>query len=222
MDASHAPVLSVAEIRDYERINIQLAQMLDDGQTRIRLAGVDGQRLLVSGLRGNWSAVVEIEGNTGPELAACLDAPNLIVLARGSAADGAGRSLRAGSLLVFGESGDATAYRQSGGVVVVLGTSGHRAGLELSGGTLIVGGPTGRLLADRQCGGRIIALHASHGANVGHGRTGGRLISPSHVAIGFDPLTTEDAAAFQESIRGLAPWLPHGFAVGVWPKENAG
>jgi glutamate synthase domain-containing protein 3 len=222
MESSDAPVLPVAEIRDYERINSQLAQMLDDGLHRIRLTGVDGQRLLVSGLKGNWSAVIDIEGDAGPELAAGLDAPNLVVLAHGSTADGAGRNLRQGHVLILGDATEATGYRQAGGVIVVTGKSGNRGGLELSGGTLILAGPAGRLLGDRQTGGRIFALAGAEGPHAGHARNGGRLTAPIPRLTGFDRLKADDVHAFHEAVRPLTRWLPDAIASVTWPNEEAG
>ncbi len=68
-------VIAVPEIRDYHAINSELVHRLDLGHRTIRLAGVRGQRLLAAGLVGGWSAVIELEGDAGPELAAGLDAP---------------------------------------------------------------------------------------------------------------------------------------------------
>ena len=74
------PVIVVPEVRDYTKINAELTRLLDAGHRRVRLAGVDGQRLLARGLRGDWSAEVIVEGNAGPELAADLIAPNGVCL----------------------------------------------------------------------------------------------------------------------------------------------
>src|SRR3954447_22391544 len=108
------PSLAIPEIRDYQRINSELAVLLDQGHERVRLLGAEGQRLLVSGLSGPWKAVVEVEGRTGPELCAGLDAPGLSVVARGPTADGAGRGLRGGTLVILGSAEDAAGYGQSG------------------------------------------------------------------------------------------------------------
>src|SRR5262249_12960725 len=113
-----APVLSIPEIRDYRQINAELARRLDAGAGRGVLAGVEGQRLLASGLSGAWRAVVEVEGDAGPELVAGLDAPGLMVICRGTAADGAACGLHAGSVLILGDAGDAAGYNQAGGTVV--------------------------------------------------------------------------------------------------------
>ena len=92
-DRAGRPPIVVPELRDYQQINAELVRRLNLGQPHVRLEGVEGQRLLVSRLAGAWQAVIEVDGNAGPELAAELDAPGLTVVCRGSAADGAGRGL---------------------------------------------------------------------------------------------------------------------------------
>lgn len=191
------PRLAIPEIRDYQRINAELLSLLDKGHPRVRLEGAEGQRLLISGLSGPWKAVVEIEGRTGPELCAGLDAPGLTVVARGATADGAGRGLRAGALIVLGSAGDAAGYEQSGGLIAIVGPAGHRAGLAQSGGTLAVFGSIGRLPADRQAGGVFFVRGGPLGAHPGRGRRGGRLLAFSAVD-GLDPA---DAPAWDEVLR---------------------
>ena len=100
--AAQAPPIVVPELRDYQQINAELVRRLNLGERHVRLEGVDGQRLLVSRIAGAWKALIELDGNAGPELAAELDAPDLTVVCRGSAADGAGRGLAAGRLLIGG------------------------------------------------------------------------------------------------------------------------
>lgn len=170
------PVVSVPDIRDYERINAETVQLLDAGHRRIRLASVGHQRLLLSRLNGRWEAVVEVEGDAGPELAAEVDAPGLVVICRGGAADGAGRSLRAGTLLILGNAGDGVGYAQAGGQIIVAGSAGNRAGLNLTGGRLILLGPVGRLAGERQAGGTIHARPELTGPHAGRGRRGGRFL----------------------------------------------
>lgn len=174
--AGAAPVLAVPEIRDYQRINGELAVLLDAGHPVVRLAGVEGQRLLASGLRGAWSAVVEIEGDAGPELASGLDAPRLTVVCRGRAADGAGSGLRDGRLVVIGSAGPAVGYAQRGGTVVVVGDAGPRAGLNQTGGVLLLLGSVGPLAGERQSGGTLAARAGRVGPHLGHGRRGGRFV----------------------------------------------
>lgn len=170
------PVIVVPEVRDYTRINAELTRLLDAGHSRIRLAGVDGQRLLAHGLRGHWSALVVIEGNAGPELAADMLAPGLTVACTGSARDGAGRGLRAGRLVIAGDVDAAVGYTQAGGMIVVHGTAGPRAGLDQSGGELMILGRVDRLAGERQSGGTIALFGDGLGPFSGHGRSGGQIL----------------------------------------------
>lgn len=204
-----SPEVPVHEIRDYQQVNALVAGLLDRGNTRVRLLGVSGQRLLLSGLRGGWRAVVEVDGPAGPELAAGLEAPGLIVVAHGGAAAGAAGGMRAGGLVIQGPSGDALAYRLAGGTVAAVGPVGHRAGLELRDGVLLLGGPTGRLAGERQRGGLIVALDPALGPHAGHARLGGLLIRPGESA---EP---DLAARIGRVLDDLSPFLPPGFGRGV-------
>lgn len=206
--AEPIPVVPVPEIRDYGRINAQVTLLLDSGRSRIRLTGAEGQRLLLSGLNGSWQAVVEIEGRAGPELAANLDAPGLTIHCQGAAADGAGRGLRAGRLLIAGDVGVAAGYAMTGGALIVQGRAGPRAGLAMSGGVLVLGGPADRLIGERQRGGLIFALDSQNGPYAGHGQRGGRLISLENQP-GLDPI---DAETLRETLNDLAPRLEPTFA----------
>ncbi len=150
--------------------------MLDAGCTRLDLSGVEGQRLLASGLAGPWSATIVVEGNAGPELAANLDAPSVTVLCRGDAADAAGSGLRAGRLVIAGGSDDGLGYAQRGGTIVVRGDTGHRAGLMQAGGLLVVLGSIGRLPGERQSGGAFVAQEGRIGPHERRGCRGGRLV----------------------------------------------
>ena len=176
-----APIIVVPDVRDYTRINSELTALLDAGHRRVRLVGVDGQRLLVSGLRGEWSAKVMIEGNAGPELASNLDAPNLTVVCHGDTKDGTGSGFRNGRLLVTGNVDIGVGYAQRGGIIIVLGSVGSRAGLDQSGGTLVVTGSAGRLAGERQSGGLMLVPFGPLGPFSGHGRSGGRLVLPSEM-----------------------------------------
>lgn len=180
-DIPPAPVLVVPEIRDYLRINAELVRLLDAGAPVVRLVGVDGQRLLARGLKGSWRGTVLVEGDAGPELAADLDAPGLIVACTGSARDGAGRGLRAGRLAIAGDADAAVGYDQTGGTIAVGGSVGSRAGLRQRGGLLVIAGSVDRLAGDRQSGGLLIAPSGPVGPFAGHGRTGGRLVGPGRL-----------------------------------------
>jgi|SRR5579864_838873 len=196
-------VVSIPDIRDYARINAELVRQLDAGSARVRLVGAAGHRLLAAGLSGSWSAVIEIEGDAGPELAAELDAPGLVVVCRGSSGDGAGRGLKSGRLVILGGAGDALGYTQAGGTVVASGQAGHRPGLDLAGGTLLLLGHAGRLVAERQSGGLIFAYADCVGRHPGFSRRGGRLV------LFRDDESDDpgDVLAFQAAMHEFTPWL---------------
>ncbi len=184
------PPINVPELRDYQQINAELVRRLNLGQRRVRLEAVEGQRLLVSRLAGSWQAVVEIDGNAGPELAADLDAPGLVVVCHGTAADGAGRGLRAGRLILLERCGTAVGYFQQGGLILARADVGPRAGLNQQGGDLILLGRSGALTGERQTGGRLFLQTSLTGADPGFGARGGRQIhlpADGPLTAGLDP-----------------------------------
>jgi glutamate synthase domain-containing protein 3 len=188
-------------LRDYNQINAELIRRLNLGHQYVRLEGVEGHRLLVSRVSGAWHAIIELYGNAGPELAAEMNAPGLTISCRGSAADGAGRGLLSGKLVVLGRSGVALGYCQKGGLIVAVGDADVRAGLCQTGGDLVMLASCGALAGERQTGGRLFLKKEQAGPNLGHGRRGGRLIalSPSGSIVGhFDP---DDERVVDESSR---------------------
>ena len=146
------------------------------GCRAIRLTGASGQRLLASGLRGPWAAVIEVAGNAGPELAAGMDAPDLTLVCRGSVGDGGASRLTAGRVLIMGRADPAFGYAQRGGLAMVAGNAGARAGLRQRGGDLILIGCAGPLCGECQSGGRLLTL-ADVGSACGS-RTSGRTLHP--------------------------------------------
>lgn len=201
-------LVAVSEIREFPRINAELVRRLDAGHARVRLTGAEGQRLLAASLRGDWTAVVEIEGDAGPELAAEMDAPGILLVCHGTAGDGAGRGLRAGRLLVLRSAGDAIGYTQLGGTIVAAGPVGHRAGLGQAGGSLVLLGSGGRLAGERQSGGRLFACQDRLGPHAGHARRGGRAVAltlQNGLAL---PADGDDQRALDAALAGLESWLP--------------
>ena len=196
-------VFSVPEIRDYRAINGELVRSLDQGISRFRLIGVNGHRLLVSGLVGPWNAVIEVVGDAGPEVAADMDAPGITVVCRGSAADGGAARLKAGRVLVLGSAGPAFGYTLRGGLAMVVGAVGPRAGLRQVGGDLILLGPAGAMAGERQLGGRIFT-HSDLGYHIARGRQGGRFI---HMELGAENLMApDDLATLTAAFEVFAPW----------------
>lgn len=166
--------IQVPELRDYHKINAAVVRRLDAGADRVRLAGVDGRRLLLAGLSGPWRAVIELDGDAGPELAFGLDAPDVVVVCRGRSADGAGAEARSGTLLLLGPSGTAVGRRMTGGSIVAADSVGPRAGLGMSCGDLVLLGPVGPAAGDRQAGGRLLLASAAIVPHLGRESVGGR------------------------------------------------
>ena len=196
-------MIVVPEIRDYQRINAELTALLDAGHRRVRLAGVEGQRLLASKLRGGWDAVVDVEGRAGPELGAWLDAPGLTVICHGSAADGVGSNLLDGLIVVQGDVGAAVGYAMRGGAIMVYGAAGPRVGLNQAGGTLVIRGDVDRLAGERRSGGRLFVLSGRLGPHADRGVRGGRMVA---LASWDEPDAPSDPAdrAMLEAIFGRA------------------
>jgi hypothetical protein len=193
----------VPELRDYLQINAEMRRRLDRGHRLVRLEGVAGQRLLVSAIAGSWQATVEIDGNAGPELAAELNAPGLTIVCRGSAADGVGRGMAAGKLLVMGGCGTAVGYSQQGGLIVGVGAVGPRAGLCQRGGDLVLLDRLGMLAGERQAGGRIFFKLGLAGPHVGHTARGGRRV-PIPAADALSETLDPDDALLLEEAKALA------------------
>jgi glutamate synthase domain-containing protein 3 len=198
-----AAIVSVSELRDYERINAEVVRLLESGSSRILLTSVEGQRLLLLRITGPWRALIEVEGTAGPEFAAELHAPNLTVICRGGAADGAARELRGGKILICGDVTDAAGYRLQGGDLVIGGAAGHRAGLQMAGGTLLLLADAGRLAGERQTGGTIF-VHGQVGPYAGHGQSGGRLIQLDRLRPAS--LGGEVRAQLDQTLGWVRPW----------------
>jgi methylamine---glutamate N-methyltransferase subunit B len=200
-------VLAVPEIRDYHAINSEIVRLLDAGRRTIRLSGVRGQRLLAAGLAGVWAAVIEVEGDAGPELAAGLDAPALTVICRGCAADGGASRLRAGRVLVLGDVGPAFGYALAGGLAVADGDAAGRAGLRQTGGELVLLGKTGPLAGEGQAGGRLFAFEDRIGPHAARGHRGGRFIRLARDGSS-EGIAAEEAANRADLVGLLEPCRP--------------
>ncbi len=199
-----APQVSIPDIRDYERINAELVDHLNAGHTRVRLVGAEGQRFLAAGLSGPWKGVVDVEGRAGPELAAGLNAPGLTVVCHGFAADGAGRGLRQGRLVLLDNAGDGLAYAQEGGWILAVRNVGHRAGLNQRGGVLIVLGGLGRLAGERQSGGKFFTFRDRLGLHAGLGHRAGQLLD---LAGNGSHLEQADRDLLAQIAQDAAPWI---------------
>jgi glutamate synthase domain-containing protein 3 len=188
-------------LRDYQQINAELVRLLNLGHSHIRLEGVEGQRLLALRLSGSWQAVVELDGNAGPELAAELDAPGLLVICRGSAADGAGRGMSAGRLLILGTAGTGLGYAQRGGLIVAVRPVGPRAGLGQLGGDLVLLDGCGSLAGERQSGGRLFLRPELAGPHAGFAARGGRMLHVNKSDPNASSLDSEQRRTYEAAVE---------------------
>jgi glutamate synthase domain-containing protein 3 len=196
-----AASILVAELRDYHQVNAEISRLLNLGQRHIRLEAVAGQRLLAAGLAGPWRALIEVDGDSGPELAAGMKCPEITLVCRGAAADGAGEGLRAGTLIIMGTSGTAVAYVQEGGTIVACGDAGPRAGLGKKGGDLVLLGTVGSLAGERQSGGRLFYLTGQAGPHLGRAARGGQFIEFDSSLADLGVPSSEQRSAIAKAIE---------------------
>ena len=200
-DSLETARILVPEIRDYERINLEIVARLQTGFKTIVLQGVEGQRLLVSGLSGDWEGCVVVEGRAGPDLGAGLNTPRLRVDCLGDVADGVGHSLRGGSICVRGNAGTCAGYGLSGGRIIIEGNTGPRAGLNQKGGLLVVFGNAGNLVGEGRAGGIFAAFAGRIGKHPNLAATGGRFLNLELSGeMSFEGLDPEMIASLSEAI----------------------
>ena len=143
----------------YRQLNALVREAVARGAKHLRLSGVNGQRYLADGLRGDIH--LEIEGVPGNDLAAFMDGP--CVQVRGNAQDGIGNTMNAGRVVVHGDAGDVVGYGMRGGAIYIRGHAGYRVGIHmkeygLSRPAIVVGGRTGAFLGEYMAGGLILVL----------------------------------------------------------------
>ena len=150
----------------YRRLNELVHEALARGARRLRLQGVNGQRYLADGLRGE-DIEMQIDGVPGNDLAAFMDGPSVEVL--GNAQDGIGNTMNAGRVVVHGDAGDVAGYGMRGGSIYIRGNAGYRVGIHMkeyagSRPAIVVGGRVGAFLGEYMAGGLIIVLGLGAGS----------------------------------------------------------
>lgn len=156
-DTPHKPTLRIhlPEWRDSYAVTQQVAGALNKGIERIYLSGARGDRLLLAGLTGPWSAEIRIDGDLGTELAREVNAPSLFILANGNAGAGAGYGLKGGTLAISGSCGALLGSGIKGGEIWALAGTGTRLGHRASGGRLVISSGIDAMAMDRRTGGTI-------------------------------------------------------------------
>jgi glutamate synthase domain-containing protein 3 len=81
----------------YRQLNEAIRAAFDAGACTVRVAGVNGQRYIGTGIRGA-DRTIEVEGTPGNDLAMFMDGPTVVV--HGNAQDGVGNTMNAGTVYV--------------------------------------------------------------------------------------------------------------------------
>lgn len=147
--------IHLPEWRDSHAVTQQVALALSRGVSQVYLTGARGDRLLLAGLSGTWSAEIRIDGDLGTELARNLDAPGVMVLADGTAGAGAGSGMKAGTLVITGKAGPLLGTQLAGGEIWALAGAGARLAYMALGGRILVASGIGPMAMDRRVGGTL-------------------------------------------------------------------
>lgn len=156
----------------YRELNARLRALLAAGTREIEVEGVNGQRYLAAGFRGDGVRLA-LHGVAGNDLA-CFMGPGVVVEVRGNAQDGAGNTMGAGKVIIRGRAGDIAGYAMRGGKIFIGGDAGYRVGIHMKAyedqvPVIVIGGNTGSFLGEYMAGGVIIVLglHGKGGPAVG-------------------------------------------------------
>ncbi len=168
---------------DYRELNRRIRKTLSEGQERIVLMNVMGQRYIASATGGTRMRI-EIHGTPGNDLGAFLNGGTLEVF--GNAQDVTANTMNGGRIVVHGNSGDITGLAARGGTLLVKGNSGYRVGIHIKefegvGPSLVIGGFVNDYVGEYMAGGTIFVMglgctSSPVGLNVGAGMHGGRIL----------------------------------------------
>lgn len=147
--------LHLPEWRDSEAVTREVVAALNLGTTLIHLTGARGDRLLLSGMEGDWHASIRIDGNAGTEFCRGLNSPNLFVYLNGDCGSGPGFALKSGTIVIGGKAGAMVGSQIEGGQIWCLGPAGPRLAHRSRGGMIVVGNALGPLAMDRRTSGTL-------------------------------------------------------------------
>jgi len=205
---STAGDVATLECRDvhYADVNDAVRAAVDGGAKTVRLHGINGQRHIATGLRGD--ARIEVHGVPGQGLAMFMDGPTVDVL--GNAQDGVGNTMNSGLVIVRGDAGDVAGYGMRGGRLFIAGDVGYRVGIHMKAyesqrPVVVCGGTARDFFGEYMAGGLLVLLglgprrhEATLGAHVGAGMHGGEIyvrgaVEPHQCAADVRALPATDA-----------------------------
>jgi glutamate synthase domain-containing protein 3 len=169
----------------YQLLNDAIHQAIGEGWTHLRLKGVNGQRYIGCGLKGE-GLLIDIEGLPGNDLATFMDGPTVRVY--DNAQDGLCNTMNAGKVSIWGDAGDVLAYGMRGGKLFVRGDVGYRTGIHMKEyegkrPLVVAGGRAGDFLGEYMAGGLLVVLGLD--AEPGESLTGGYLGTGMHGGLIF-------------------------------------
>jgi len=152
----------------YRSLNKRLRELIEEGEKRILVRNVCGQRYIGGGI-GEEVEII-IEGVPGNDLASFMDGPRIIV--RGNAQDGVGNTLNRGEVIIHGDAGDIVGYSMRGGRIFIQGNVGYRVGIHMKAykeffPVVIVGGGAKDFLGEYMAGGLLVVLGLNGGEITG-------------------------------------------------------
>jgi glutamate synthase domain-containing protein 3 len=144
----------------FQQLNDAVRDEIAKGATLIKLANVNGQRYIGTGLRVK-GVKIEIEGCAGNDLAMFSDGVEIEVF--GNAQDGVGNTMSNGRIVVHGDAGDVLGYGMRGGRVYVKGDVGYRVGIHMKAyeklvPVLVCGGKARDFFGEYMAGGMLVLL----------------------------------------------------------------
>jgi len=165
----------------YRELNAKLRQVVSNGNQKIELLNVYGQRYIGTDL--DKPVEIEIFGTPGNDLGAFMDNPRIVV--HGNAQDGCGNTMNNGEIIIHGHAGDILGLSVRGGKIFVKEDVGYRAGIHMKEyqdkkPMVVIGGTAQDFLGEYMAGGIMVLLGLKfkegerHKANfIGTGMHGG-------------------------------------------------
>ncbi|HID60833.1 MAG TPA: hypothetical protein EYP46_03105 [Hadesarchaea archaeon] len=144
----------------YKQLNELIRNAVRDGEKKIVLRNVNGQRYIGDGLTGTDVEII-VHGVPGNDLAAFMDGPTILV--NNNAQDAVGNTMNSGKVVVHGDAGDIVGYGMRGGEIYIRGNVGYRVGIHMKSyqhmyPVLVVGGLARDFLGEYMAGGLLVLL----------------------------------------------------------------
>ncbi len=206
----------------YSELNTRLRDIVANGNRKIELRNVYGQRYIGTDL--DKPVEIEIFGTPGNDLGAFMNGPRIIV--HGNAQDGCGNTMNEGEIIVHGHAGDTVGLSARGGRIFIREDVGYRAGIHMKEyedkmPVVVIGGTAQDFFGEYMAGGTLILLglnlgeDKSHKARfIGTGMHGGVIYVRGNVAdyqmgkeVGVADLEESDHDALRKYVSEFAGYF---------------